>query len=143
MDIELTRVCLPFYFRTYLAIVPQNIRPNMELVLPVTLLRPGDSGMITALLLDDNNKTLGSDRIQARCKFAFISVIAHAAIENVNSIDERRSKKVKSRFFDCHLSQWGDKWQSKHWYKWFSIRVRRLSRVFSIAAYPSCIRDIG
>ena len=62
----------------------------MELVLPVTLLQPGDSGMITALLLDDNNKTLGSDRIQARCKYTFILVIPQAAIENVDSIDERR-----------------------------------------------------
>ena len=46
----------------------------------------------------------------------------YAAIENVNSIDERRSKIVGNRVFDCHLSPdfsiamcrpTGDKWQSK------------------------------
>ena len=45
----------------------------------------------------------------------------YAAIENVNSIDERRSKIVGNRVFDCHLSPdfsiamcrpTGDKWQS-------------------------------
>ena len=141
MDIGLTRVCLPFYFRTYLAIVPQNIRPNMELVLPVTLLQPGDSGMITALLLDDNNKTLGSDRIQARCKKFFFQV-SHRRQSKTLIVSLNVDKKiVRNRVFDCHLSP--NEWQSKHWYKWFSIRVRRLSRVFSIVAYPICIRDIG
>ena len=46
----------------------------------------------------------------------------YAAIENVNTIDERRSKIVGNRVFDCHLSPdfsiamcrpTGDKWQSK------------------------------
>ena len=46
----------------------------------------------------------------------------YAAIENVNSIDERRSKIVGNRVSDCHLSPdfsiatcrpTGDKWQSK------------------------------
>ena len=46
----------------------------------------------------------------------------YASIENVNSIDECKSKIVGNRVFDCHLSPYfsiamcrptGDKWQSK------------------------------
>ena len=56
----------------------------------------------------------------------------YAAIENVNSIDERRSKIVGNRVFDCHLSPdfsiamccpTGDKWQSK-----FSVKIECLIR---------------
>ena len=35
-------------------------------------------------------------------------------MENANTIDEHRSKFVRNRVFDCHLSpHCGDKWQSK------------------------------
>ena len=36
-----------------------------------------------------------------------VPVLSHyrlAAIENVNTIDERRSKTVRNRVLDCHLS---------------------------------------
>ena len=35
------------------------------------------------------------------------------AIENVNTIDERRSKNVSNRAFYCHFSSGCVKWQSK------------------------------
>ena len=37
----------------------------------------------------------------------------YAAIEKVNTINERRSKIVINRVFDCRLPPIGDKWQSK------------------------------
>ena len=55
-----------------------------------------------------------------------------AAIENVNTIDERRSKLVRNRVFDCHLSPvWRQMAIKSTVSSDFLIRVRRLiKRVF-------------
>ena len=57
-------------------------------------------------------------------------------IENVNTIDERRSKIVKNRVFDCHLSPgWRQMAIENTTSSDFFIRVRRLLSAFSTAAW--------
>ena len=59
-----------------------------------------------------------------------------AAIENANTIEERRSNIVRNIVFDCHLTphcrQNGNR---NYCFYRFLIRVRRLLIAFSIAAY--------
>ena len=65
------------------------------------------------------------------------------AIENVNTIDERRSKIVRNRVFDCHLSpRLATNDNRKLCFYRFLIRVCRLWRAFSIAAYPVCLKRV-
>ena len=54
-----------------------------------------------------------------------------AAIENANTIEERRLKIVRNKFSGCHSTN-GNR---KHCFYRFFIRVRRLLIAFSIAAY--------
>ena len=61
---------------------------------------------------------------------------APAAIRN--TIDECRSKIVRNRVFDCHLSPRATNGNRKHCLKRFLIRVRRSLRAFFIATYPVC-----
>ena len=55
----------------------------------------------------------------------------YAAIENVNTIDERRSKSVRNNF---RLPFVATNSNRKHCFERSLIRVRRLSRAFSIVA---------
>ena len=65
--------------------------------------------------------------------------IGYAAIENANTFENRGSKIVTNSVFDCHLSpQWRKIAIEKHCFSSFSIRVHRLVKAFSIAAYPVC-----
>lgn len=50
-------------FRSYLAIVPQYVRPNSILSIPVTFLQPVGHETVTAILLEDENKTLAQDSV--------------------------------------------------------------------------------
>ena len=56
-----------------------------------------------------------------------------AAIENANTIEERRSKIVRNRVFECHLSPHWRQWQSKT--QFLSIFDPHLSIVDNVFDY--------
>ena len=63
-----------------------------------------------------------------------------AAIESLNTIDERRSKIVRNIVFDCHLSPGWRQMAIENTVSSIFFCVHRLLRAFSIAAYPACSR---
>ena len=80
-----------------------------------------------------------ASRIRFNHFFAISMLNVHtgkAAIENVNSIEERRSIIARNSVIDCHLSLDWRQMTSKALFLAFLIRVCRLLRAFSIAAYP-------
>ena len=47
-----------------MAIVPQYVRPNTDLSIPVTFLQPITQETVRAILLDRDNKTLADDTVR-------------------------------------------------------------------------------
>ena len=75
------------------------------------------------------------------CGISWSYLLTHtrsAAIENANTIEERRSKIVKNCFRLPFVATLATNDNQKHCFYRFLIHVRRLVIVFSIAAYPVC-----
>ena len=68
--------------------------------------------------------------------FMAIVLFEHSHIQNVNTIDERRSKIARNKAFDCHLSPYWRQMAIKNLFLTIFDPRCSIVRAFSFAAYP-------